>query len=549
VTAKNLIPQAQRVSIISVAAVAADILAVLSLLLLILALTGKFPFSGDYSSPFGVIKSGPKPTIWVCLFALAMLARITIRQEGGRIPGLILHPTATRLFLVALFIYNANGRQIGAIDTIPSRLLPVSILKERNFDLDEFRFLYARGIPKWLIQTGGHLVSGYPPGPAILALPFYLIPVLAGVSPESKLLIDVEKLAASTFTALSVALLYALLKRLAGEKAALTLSLIYAFGTSSLSISSQALWQHGPIQLLLVASLYCLVRGMEEPKWAAYSGFTLGWAVLCRPTDLLAAIPLAVYVFHLHRKEAHLFSLLILPSIAFMVLYNHWYFGSAIRMGYDQGFFSGDMWKAPLFDGLAGILISPSRGLFIYSPILLFSIVGMYIAWCDSGNVLYRYLSVAVVLLIALYSRWGQWWGGWAFGPRLLADLTPLLTVLIVPAYPRLVAARTPRHAAYVLAALSIAIHALGAFAPGAWNPGGNPRSTRLWSWTDGELAYRSRRWLHKLVGTPRPRELPIVSISADRSHYHQGEHVGLKVLVRGADSEGGRPLPVDRRT
>jgi hypothetical protein len=287
---------------ISAAAIAVDVLMLSSLVVLGLALTGRVPFSGVYPSPLGVIKIGPKPSIWAGLFALSALARITIRHESGRISGLLTHPNATRLFLIALFIYNANGRQIGAVDTIPSRFLPYSLLREGNFDLDEFRFLYTQGVPAYLIQSGGHVVSAYPPGPAILALPFYLLPILGRVPPQSKLLIDVEKLAAAVLTALSVALMYATIRRLSDQKEALILSLIYAFGTSSLSISSQALWQHGPSQLLLAASLYCLVRGNEQPQWAAVSGLPLGMAVLCRPTDLLIAIPLAAYVFHAHRK-------------------------------------------------------------------------------------------------------------------------------------------------------------------------------------------------------------------------------------------------------
>ena len=523
---------------ISAAAIAVDVLMLSSLVVLGLALTGRVPFSGVYPSPLGVIKIGPKPSIWAGLFALSALARITIRHESGRISGLLTHPNATRLFLIALFIYNANGRQIGAVDTIPSRFLPYSLLREGNFDLDEFRFLYTQGVPAYLIQSGGHVVSAYPPGPAILALPFYLLPILGRVPPQSKLLIDVEKLAAAVLTALSVALMYATIRRLSDQKEALILSLIYAFGTSSLSISSQALWQHGPSQLFLAASLYCLVRGMEQPGWAALSGLTLGLAVLCRPTDLLIAIPLAAYVFHAHRKLTYLFTLLTLPAVAFMLLYNQRHFGAATRMGYDQGFFSGGAWNTSFFDGLAGILLSPSRGLFIYSPVFVLSLSGMYIAWRRSGNLLYKYMGVAVVSVIVLYSKWGHWWGGWAFGPRLLADLTPLLTLLIVPVYQHLTTSPVLRGTLYALAAVSIAIHALGAFGPGVWSPGGNPQSKRLWSWADGELVYRSRLWLHKLVGTPRPRELPIVWLSADRVNYRRGEPVHLTVVMRGADSE-----------
>jgi hypothetical protein len=522
--------------------IAVDILMLLSLGLLLLALAGRFPFSGVYSSPFGLIKVGSKPTIWVSLLVLSVLARITLRQEGGRIAGLLAHPTPTRLFLIALFIYNANGRQIGAVDTIPSRLLPYSILREGNFDLAEFRFLYAQGVPAYLIQSGGHLVSAYPPGPAILALPFYLLPVLGRVPPQSKLLTDVEKLAAAVLTALSVALIYGAIRRLEGQKAALTLSLIYAFGTSSLSISSQALWQHGPSQLLLVASLYLLVKGMGQHEWVAVLGFPLGLAVLCRPTDLLIAGSLAGYVLHAHRTRFMTFALSALPPALFMAIYNLRYFGSVTRIGYDQGFLSGQGWATPFVEGLSGILVSPSRGLFVYSPVLLLSLVGMALAWRHGEPLLLKYVSAAVILVIALYSKWQTWWGGWAYGPRLLADLTPLLTLLLIPAFRRLQDSPLLKRGFYMLAVVSIAIHAMGAFAARGWSPDVGEPSHRLWTWSEGELMDSGCRLLFKLTGRCTPVDIPGLSIAIARARYNPGENVSVTLRL----DAGRNPVPFD---
>jgi len=526
----------------TIAAIAADVLMLLSSGALAIALTGRFPFSGVYSSPFGVIRIGSKPAIWVGLFVVSALVRITLRQKCGRPGRLFTDPTPACLFLVALFIYNANGRQIGAVDTIPSRLLPYSILREGNFDLDEFQFLYAQGVPAYIIQSGERLVSAYPPGPAILALPFYLLPVLGRVPPQSKLLIDVEKLAAAVLTALSVVLIYAAINRLEGNRAALLLSLIYALGTSSLSVSSQALWQHGPSQLFLAASLYCLVRGMEQPRWAALSGLTLGLAVLCRPTDLLIAIPLAAYIVQVHRDQLARFTLLALPSMIFMALYNAWYFDSALRIGYDQGFFSGNSLRTPVWEGLSGILFSPSRGLFIYSPVFLFSLLGMVLAWGRSEPPLAKYLSAAVVLVIALYSRWKIWWGGWAYGPRLLADLTPLLTLLLVPAYRRIVDRPFLRSSFYLLAGISIAIHGLGAFAPAGWSPDVGEPSRRLWSWSEGELMNSGCRLLFKVTGRCTPVDIPKLAIAIDRPAYRPGEDASVTLRL----DAGKNPVAFD---
>ena len=477
-----------------------DLLVVLSLALLLSALADHVPLSGDYAAPWGKISITSKPTVPICLLCVFLLVRIALRNEGGKITRLVSHPTAPRFFLIALLVYTANGSHSASVDSNSTRLLPYSLIREGNFDLDEFRFLYARQIPPFLVRTERHMVSAYPTGAAILAVPFYLLPAWAGVSAESKLLIQIEKFAASVFVALSVALLYSAIKQFESPNAAALLAWVYAFGTSSLSISSQGLWQHGPSQLLLAASLYLLVAGISEKRWIALSGLTLGAAVLCRPTDIFIAIPLAAYVYRVHQNQFARFAVCALPMALFLGSYHFVYFGSPWRMGYDQGFFAGNGFATPFLEGLPGILWSPSRGLFVYSPVLLFSVLGGLLAWRRDGSLLLRYLGVSVLLVVALYSNWKIWWGGWAFGPRLLADLAPVLVFLIIPAFRLIERHVTLKRFFYFLAGISIVIHTLGAYAPVNWNPdlGGNEQ--RLWSWRDGELAATVYRLISKLT-------------------------------------------------
>src|SRR5439155_6700620 len=90
---------------------------------------------------------------------------------------------ALLLFLAVLIGYLANGRTIGGGDTLPARYLPWSLLRQQNFDLDEFPTLYderARqsaalvdGVPYYLQYRNGHYLSAYTPGPGVLALPVY----------------------------------------------------------------------------------------------------------------------------------------------------------------------------------------------------------------------------------------------------------------------------------------------------------------------------------------------------------------------------------------
>jgi hypothetical protein len=279
--------------------------------------------------------------------------------------------------------------------------------QEGNFDLNEFQFLYAQGMPYYLRYLNNRCVSNYPVGPAIAALPFYLIPALGAVPPTDRLIEVLEKLAAASMVALSASLLYLVLRHLASAGVALLLTVIYALGTSSFSVISQALWQHGPSQLALATGLYSLIRGREEPVWLGLAGFSLAFAVICRPTDLLLTLPLSVYVMLYHRPQIGRFLLgALLPGL-FQLWYNYTYLGELFFQPFGIFF-----WSTPLMEGLGGILLSPGRGLFVYSPVLLCSLLGMALAWRDHGDPLLRALSVGILPTLLLYGKWINWWGG-----------------------------------------------------------------------------------------------------------------------------------------
>ena len=426
------------------------------------------------------------------------------------------------LFLILTFIYLSNGREIGSGDTIPATYLPFSIIREGNFDLDEFPFLYEKGSVYYsryrnynLKYRKGHYISAYPPGSAILAVPVYLIPVVGGLSPQSKHLFSLAKLSATLVSALSAVFLFLSLRRLAGENLALFLALIYALGTSTWSVSSQGLWQHGSSQFSLTMTVYFLVRGLERRKYVDYAGLSLTFAVLCRLTNILLALPVAIYILHKYRDRFFRFVLWALPCLIFFASYNYRYFGSPFGVGYGVG---ASFWTTPFMEGFRGILISPSRGLLVYSPVLIFSFAGMILAWTrpyprePSPSVLLRYLSFCPILLILLYSKWFMWWGGHCFGPRLLADITPFLAVFLYQIYGRMT--KFLKSVFVILVILSVSFQAVGAFRyNGSWNtkPNIDSHKEKLWSWKDNQLFHYlipllpvTRKGSGNLGGKPR---------------------------------------------
>jgi hypothetical protein len=326
------------------------------------------------------------------------MALVWLHAGKQGIPSTMRWRSPFLLFLGIVFVYSLNGRPLTAGDTIPASYVPLSLLREFDFDLDEFTFLYEDGMPWFLQRINGRVVSAYPPWAGVLATPVYLLPVLGGLTAPSPWIHDLEKFAATLITALSVVLLLCTMHRLTNEKIAWLIAVVYAFGTSSFSSSSQALWQHGPSQLFVTLTLYCLVRGLHEPRYIAYAGFTLGSAIICRPSNVFMAMPMATYVLLRQRDQLLGFCLAAMPPILSFMTYNMLYNGSPVSTGFAVGIIDpGRLWTlgthlfgTPLQKGLAGILVSPSRGLFIYSPILLLSFVGMVMVWRDSTLVLLK---------------------------------------------------------------------------------------------------------------------------------------------------------------
>ena len=430
------------------------------------------------------------------------------------------------LFLGVVLIYSLNGRNLTAGDTIPASYLPVSILREFDLDLDEFPFLYEPEMPWFVQRIDGRVVSAYPPWAGILSLPVYLLPVLGGLLAQSPWIYDLAKLSATLSTALSVVLLLFTLRRLTNAAIAYWIAIIYAFGTSSFSTSSQALWQHGPSQLFITLTMYWLVRGISEPRFSAYTGLALASAVLCRPTNALMAVPIVAYLICHRRDQCIGFLLAALPPALCLAAYNLHYFGSPFTTGligatgpsriWDSAFV---LFSTPFGEGLAGVLASPGRGLFVYSPIFLVSLVGMVMVWNDPTPILLRYLSLAPLPILVLTAKWLSWWGGGSYGPRLLADVTPLLCLYLYPVFEWARAKPVARYGLVCVTALSIALHALRVFGAGDWNgqPNVDRHPERLWSWTASPPVYYAENLARDIyakvqrlrLGLPTSREAP----------------------------------------
>jgi hypothetical protein len=268
-----------------------------------------------------------------------------------------------------------------------------------------------------------------------------------------------EKLAASTVTSLAVGLMYLVLRRRAARRDALVLVALFAFGTGTWSTSSQALWLHAVAELAVALALWCMTSEPNLAK-ALLAGFAVAVIGLNRPPDVFLAAAFAVYALYWLGRRSVLFLLGgVVPGLL-VLSYNLISFRDCVgAWGMTIG---GAFFEHSPLPGLAALLFSPGRGLFVFSPFLLFLPLLLHRSLRDRKNRLLTICLLGGVLLHLVFYARTDWRAGHSYGPRYLLDLAPALLWLLAPVATSLRGAG--RGVFLVLSLFSVAVEAIGAF-------------------------------------------------------------------------------------
>jgi hypothetical protein len=322
-------------------------------------------------------------------------------------------------------------------------------------------------------SADGQRYSRYGPGQSVAIFPFLVLgQVVAATAPPfaEGLVVRLFALLLPAFvTAATAVVLYAWVRALDyGPRIGLLVGLLFGLTTMAWPYS-RTLFAEPTATLLLVLCAYSIRR--ESARWWLVAGAAAG-AALAVKTQVVLALPLlAVYALlvswrgtagsSLRAAAARAgFGLLgaVLP-LALLLLYNWRVFGMPLATGY--GNVGGEL-NTPWQTGLHGLLTSPGKGLFVFSPVLLAGIGGMGFRlrqqWRES------LLALALLLAhLAFYSRLDYWHGDGSWGPRYLVYVVPFLCVPLAGLLATIAAWRSRLAAALVgaLAALSFAIQLL----------------------------------------------------------------------------------------
>jgi len=417
--------------------------------------------------------------------------------------------TSAWLFVVVLGVYSLNGREIGASDTFANMLLPIAIVRGDGPVLN--RFAERVRNQNYVEARGEKLLSRYPILPALVALPvtWAHVAALDRIDPgwtRNPDLYDwwirtIAKNAAAMLAALTAVFLYRLLLHLQLGEVAVATTLATAFGSNLWMVASQSPWQHGTAAFFLALSLLLLAPA-RLPRWRLVGGgLALAASVCARPTSVLFALPLSLWaLFSLGRRA--LWLLLPAAAVGVLLLSHNWLvFGNLMgglgvieSLGHVQHGLSGSVTNEPL-TSIAGTLVSPSRGLFVFSPWVLLALALLPGFWHELARFSMLRAALAGLLPFGLVvSCYGVWWGGWSFGPRYWTEAMPLFGALLGFALAWAGGhSRRALTALRVAIAVSIGLQAIGALCyPSSWNSVPvtvDLAHERLWDWRDSEIS------------------------------------------------------------
>jgi hypothetical protein len=409
------------------------------------------------------------------------------------------------LIFILVWCTHFLSQTITVTDSVWVLPLSMSMIREHNTNLDEYRQLIEAKHYYGVENINGHYYYMLPIGTSLLIAPVIKIidyccahilymdlqTTIAGGYGNG-----LELFLASFMVALTAVIIFLIAFQITkGTAQSLLAVFVFAFCTSAWSIGSRALWSHTASMLMLSATLLALLKSNAQIKWLFVAGLAIAYAYVIRPTNSLSVIFFSLYVLLVFRKNAWLFAagalLVFIPFLAYNHhLYHHllsnYYMPQQLKVG-------GNNY---LINALMANLFSPARGLLVFSPVLVFSFFGIVVLLSQKEISKLHWAVLAIILAhYYIISSISTPFAGWSFGPRYFCDMIPYFIFFLIYFVQYLADMNNGirKYGIIVLFGLTITtsffIHYKGATHPSTfmWNasPDINDHPERIWDWND----------------------------------------------------------------
>jgi hypothetical protein len=328
-------------------------------------------------------------------------------------------PLAVSFALFTIYLSTYNGL-FHSIDELAMFSLAESLVQTRSTET-----------PQLLFAPYHNPVGRIEPLQSLISIPLYWIALRLSKVGN----IQVVMLTNMFLTAATGGLLYSIIKNLGYPvKEGVKISLIYGLGTISWPYT-KTFFREPLLAFTYVLAFLCFVLWRNSSQ-LRFLFLCLALLVVSIVAKLASFAILSVYAVVILLSPPIAWRRRILPLAGLLA------FGVALFIGmtifrYDdfaiiQRFIS-PISLEQLFIRIYGLLLSPAKGLFIYSPALLLGLLGLPCFWPKR-----KAESILIIGTFAaslgVYSQWDIWYGGLCLGPRFLLPIVPLLLIPAVEA-------------------------------------------------------------------------------------------------------------------
>jgi hypothetical protein len=332
-------------------------------------------------------------------------------------------------------------------DPIRAVSVAVSLVHYHSLSLDRFQPLPDPGYA--ITVVNGHTYPLFPWAVSLFAVPWVVADDIAhklGLTEGSVAMVrsghdwGLQVVSMATVVAAATVVVYFIALRVLRlqpparrRRWAVAVALAFALATPAWSTASRAMWQHGPSMLCIAVGLLCALRAQAGQRGWMGMGAAFAASYAMRPTDSIIIVVMAVWVLVAQRRHVLAVVVGAVPPLVILVAVNLAIYHQPLSPYYTGGQsfdVSGTMAVA-----LAGNLVSPARGLFIFCPLVVLSVVGVIVRWrAGELTAFWKALAVIPILHWIVISAFKHWWGGDSYGPRFFTDLMPIFVVLALPA-------------------------------------------------------------------------------------------------------------------
>lgn len=294
-----------------------------------------------------------------------------------------------------------------------------------------------------LAIVDGRVYSNKAPGAALASAPGYLLarsffgpPSAGNIRPVA----NAMRIVASTLPTALMALVFVSIARRAGVDDARSAGVVWIllFATP-IFVYGLLLFSHALVSACLFAAWSLLFFFPRSRRNDFAAGALIGLAVSSEYTMIFPAVVIGLALL-IERRWSCVARVVAagLPFAILLAAYHHAAFGSVLRTPYfyeklpeyrevaRSGFFGLHL---PSPATLARLLLDPSRGLLVFSPVLLAAIPAYRPARRHMQPAAWRTLVAIPATIVLVYSGYPNWHGGWNVGPRYIVAAIPFVVL------------------------------------------------------------------------------------------------------------------------